>query len=165
MKSRRTRAHWALFICVAALALAADIVTKHLVVTGHWHGEFLGGILRITHVNNPGAAFGLFSGGRVIFIVIKVAALAAILYFVHSARKSEGWRFLLPLALIFSGAMGNLIDRLRGTGEVVDWLDFGMGLRRWYVFNIADACISVGAVLIVIILLLESRQKPEKELE
>jgi len=150
LSSRRTRTDWGLFIAAVLLAVTTDLVTKHLVLENLWRAEYLGGFLRITLVNNPGAAFGLFAGARGVFIAIKLVALLVILGLVGKGVASK---LTLPLALIFGGALGNLIDRLRGTGEVIDFIDLGLGMRRWYVFNVADACISIGAALIVIYLM------------
>lgn len=149
MSSRRTRPDWALFAATVLAVLALDLLTKHLASSGLWRDEYLGGLLRITYVSNPGAAFGLFAGARGVFIGIKFAALIAILGLVGRGSAN----LTLPLSLIFGGALGNLIDRLRASGEVIDFIDLGLGSRRWYVFNVADACISIGALLIVILLM------------
>jgi signal peptidase II len=137
------------------VVLATDLVTKHLVVAGHWRAEYLWGLLRIVRVDNPGAAFGLFAGARGIFVAIKLAALVVILALLGRGQES---RLTLPLALVFGGALGNLIDRLRGSGEVIDFIDFTVAGRHWYVFNVADASISIGAVLIVLSLLRSERR-------
>ncbi|MCP4546214.1 MAG: signal peptidase II [bacterium] len=161
MKSRKPRsakADWLLFAGVAMAMLILDILTKQLVLGGIVRGEYLGGLLRITLVHNPGAAFGLFSGARVVFIVIKSLALVLILFLMARQRHLITRSVIASMALIFSGALGNLLDRLRGTGEVVDFIDVGIGLHRWYVFNVADACICVGAFLIALGLLIGSRR-------
>ena len=61
MNSTRPSTDWRLFVAAVLLVLAADLVTKHLVVAGHWRAEYLWGLLRIVRVDNPGAAFGLFA--------------------------------------------------------------------------------------------------------
>lgn len=150
MNSTKPRVNWGLFLATVLAVLAADLVTKQLVLNGLWRGEYLGGFLRITQVHNSGAAFGLFAGARGAFIAIKLTALLVILGLLG---RGQADRLTLPLGLIFAGALGNLVDRLRGSGEVIDFIDLGLGARRWYIFNVADACISIGAFLIVLYLL------------
>ncbi len=150
MNSRRPSRNWGLFLATVLAVLATDLITKQLVIDGLWRGEYLGGFLRITQVHNSGAAFGLFAGARGAFIAIKLAALLVILGLIG---RGQAERLTLPLGLIFAGALGNLIDRLRGSGDVIDFIDLGLGARRWYIFNVADACISIGALLIVLYLM------------
>jgi signal peptidase II len=160
--SKRFDREWPFFAAVVLLILFADIVSKYLVSAGVWTGDYLGGWLRITLVNNPGAAFGLFPGARVSFIVITL--IAPVVFLGSWGRgRLRGLALTLPLAMIFAGALGNLLDRLRATGEVIDFIDFGFGPRRWYVFNIADACISVGALLLVFSLTRRPQALPRPE--
>jgi signal peptidase II len=130
--------------------LATDLLTKYLVTAGLWRDSYLGGMLRITRVDNPGAAFGLFAGARGAFIAVKLAALAVILGLLG---RGQSRRLVLPLALVFGGALGNLSDRLRDQGHVIDFIDLSLAGKHWYVFNVADAAISIGAALIVLALL------------
>lgn len=127
----------------------------------------LGDFLRWTFVENPGMAFGLDFGMPVILSLFSVAAS---IFLVHLLRKTsaDGWSGLrIALALILGGAAGNLIDRVfYGVfynyaslfyGRVVDFVDvdipdfslFGRELERFYIFNIADAAVSVGVVLLL----------------
>ncbi len=105
----------------------------------------------ITYVRNKGAAFGILadSAFRVpFFITVAVAASLGILWFVY--RTSDDQRLLhLSLALIFSGAVGNLIDRIR-LGEVIDFLDVHWYRHHWPAFNVADSAICVGVGLMLI---------------
>ncbi len=160
MKSRERDSDWSFFFATVILILLLDIASKYLVSAGLWTGEYLGGLLRITHVSNPGAAFGLFPGARPAFIVIKIVAMLIILG-IQGRRNLSGPPLTIPLAFIFSGALGNLLDRLRGSGEVVDFLDFGFGARRWYVFNVADTCITIGALLLILALMRRPNPEPE----
>jgi len=98
-------------------------------------------IFHLTLVFNRGAAFGIFKNYTVFFII---AAGLAILFIILNLRKDRKINLSnISLALILSGACGNLIDRVR-FGFVVDFLDF----RFWPVFNIADSLISLGALLL-----------------
>lgn len=113
----------------------------------------LAGVFRITHVSNTGAAFGLFPGGSVIFTVIAVIVAAVIIFYNY---QLSGNQILLRLALglQLGGATGNLIDRLR-LGHVTDFLDFG----PWPVFNVADASIVAGVVILGLLIFKEQREE------
>jgi signal peptidase II len=104
----------------------------------------------ITHIRNPGVAFGLFAEGpseykTYLFIAFSIIAIVAILVFFHQTpQKNRMVR--VGLILIFSGAIGNLIDRILYQ-EVIDFLDFFYGSYHWPAFNIADSCITIGVLL------------------
>ncbi len=146
--SRPTR----LLALVAALVLAADLVSKILVVA-HLEGRapirLLGGALLLNVGRNPGAAFSFAEGATVLFTLVAVAVAVVI---VRTARRlgSPGWA--VSLGLLLGGAVGNLVDRLFrspgiGRGAVVDFIDF----RVWPVFNLADSAIVVGGLLAVLL--------------
>jgi len=104
----------------------------------------------ITYIRNQGAAFGIFSDSSLrvpFFITIAVVASVAILWTVHRL-KDEQKLFGFGLSLIFSGAIGNLIDRVR-LGEVIDFLDVHWYQHHWPAFNVADSAISVGVALLI----------------
>lgn len=110
--------------------------------------------VRITHVSNTGAAFGLFPTGSMLFTV--VAIIVSIVIVLYNYRLPADHRLLrLALGLQLGGAMGNLIDRLR-LGHVTDWMDVG----PWPVFNVADASIVAGVVVLAILMLFEQRNEP-----
>lgn len=106
------------------------------------------GVLVLSHVQNPGVAFGQLSGGGPLLIAIALAAaLALTLFRVRRLRRGEHMPTILEfaLALPMGGALGNLIDRFR-QGKVTDFFDLG-----WFpVFNVADCAITVGGVLLAI---------------
>jgi len=110
------------------------------------------GFFRITHVENRGAAFGLFAdspsewkiGMLVLFSVIALIIVCALLWRNSHAMTSTG----VGLALILGGALGNLWDRLL-SGRVVDFLLFYIGQYQWPAFNVADSAIVIGAGLLV----------------
>lgn len=115
----------------------------------------------ITHVRNKGAAFGIlssFSPDLVLpfFIILTLVALIGILY-LYITMPDQKKTPLIALCLIFAGALGNFIDRLR-LGEVVDFLDFHWYHYHWPAFNVADSSITIG-VIIYILSLLYSRQR------
>ncbi|MBF0301835.1 MAG: signal peptidase II [Desulfamplus sp.] len=106
----------------------------------------------ITHVLNPGGAFGLFADHSAVvrkffFLFVSSAVAFALLWFYKKA--ADGYPFLAAgLAAIFGGAVGNLIDRFR-YGKVVDFLDFYVGYYHWPAFNVADSAICVGMAIFV----------------
>ena len=115
------------------------------------------GFFDITHVHNPGGAFGLFASQsdsfrQVFFLVLILGAMVAIFCFYRTIPPTHPW-LSFALALIFGGAIGNLIDRIR-FGEVVDFLRFYIGRYQWPSFNIADSAISVGVGIFIIHLVL-----------
>ena len=122
--------------------LVLDQLTKWL-VRGHFSlGEgfpLINGIIHITYVQNTGAAFGILKGGQPLFIFF---SSLVIVWMTWEILHSES--FPWPSALILTGALGNLIDRLR-FGYVVDFLD----LRVWPVFNVADSALTIGVIALL----------------
>jgi signal peptidase II len=126
----------------------------------------LGDFLRLTYIENPGMAFGIDLGGKLFFSLFSFVASVGILYYLYRA-KSERLGFRVALALVLGGAVGNLIDRFfygvlyrEGPffyGKVVDFVDvdvldvtiFNYHLSRWPVFNVADASVTVGVLLLL----------------
>jgi signal peptidase II len=127
----------------------------------------IGDFLRLTYIENPGMAFGIDVGGKLFFSLFSIVASIAILMYLYRVRKDHRG-FRIALALILGGAIGNLIDRtfygvLFGNaplfyGKVVDFLDldffninvFSFHITRWPVFNIADASVTIGVLLLLI---------------
>jgi len=147
---------WKYFGTAAFVTAVLDLAAKALVegsVSPYASVPVIGGFFAITNVRNPGAAFSLFSssgqGKTVFFIAVSVVALGVILFLVRKAEKTAR---LEPaaLGLVFGGAAGNLVDRIR-YGEVVDFLDFYLGNHHWPAFNVADAAIVVGVILLMAI--------------
>jgi signal peptidase II len=98
----------------------------------------------LTLVENSGAAFGLFPGSSLLLAWLSLAVGIACLYYL-SRRPPRLQEF--ALSLVASGALGNAIDRL-GRGRVIDYIDLGPG--RFPVFNLADACVVVGVLLLIL---------------
>jgi signal peptidase II len=101
---------------------------------------------------NPGAAFGFLANTSetfryFFFIGITVLVILLIIYYIVKS-ESQNMFYVISLTLIFSGAVGNLIDRVR-FGAVVDFLDVYVGTAHWPAFNVADSAISIGAVLMI----------------
>ena len=135
---------------------AADLGTKWLVqmnLAQYEQVPVIGDYLRLTHIYNPGAAFGVSIGSwsRPVFIVLTLAALVALGLMLLGLRGSSRAQFL-ALTAILGGALGNLANRILVDRGVVDWIDVGVGAVRWPVFNLADIAITFGAVLLALCL-------------
>ncbi len=135
----------------ALIIVVLDQLTKSLV---HEHVELyrsipVTGFFNITHIQNPGAAFGFMSGMSAkwvgtFFIMLTIFAAAVLVYLYREAEK-EGPALRVALTLILGGALGNLVDRIT-IGTVTDFLDFYIGGFHWWAFNVADSCITIGAI-------------------
>ncbi len=144
-----------------------DVVTKWIVQQTLPLGrsvEVLGDVFRLTHIMNPGAAFGLHIGehSRLVFILLTICALLFLggMYW-YAARRD--YLRLVAVSLLVGGALGNLLDRVRFPEGVVDFLDVGFGTMRWPVFNVADMGITVGAVLLAVSIWQEEREVHRSE--
>lgn len=114
------------------------------------------GLFQLTYVRNKGAAFGIFADSAVripFFITITLLALVGILWYLRQLHDRQRLT-LFALSLVFAGALGNLIDRIR-LGEVIDFLDVYWGRYHWPAFNVADSAITVGVTLLIIDMLRE----------
>jgi signal peptidase II len=145
-----------IYVVISALVVILDQLTKMLVdrfMNLHESRLLVDGLLRLTYVQNRGAAFGILSEAdlpyqSLLFAVVSLAALGAI--------AAYAWRLparsRLPqtaLALIMGGALGNLLDRAR-LGYVIDFVDAYWRMHHWPAFNVADSAISIGVVLLVV---------------
>ncbi len=142
--------------------ILADFYTKRVAIADLDYGisrDVIGNWLRFTLVFNKGAAFGTSVGesSRWIFTALAIAILFVLIRMAHQAPASDRWK-LLALGMVCGGAVGNLIDRLRWSEGVVDFIDVGVGAHRFWVFNVADSAVSVGAVLLVLVLWAEERR-------
>ncbi len=147
------RADLLVLLGVAAIVLLADQVSKALIVASiplNGRVAVIGDLVQLWHVQNSGAAFSLFEGGLVLFLVVTVFALAMITYFHRSFVGRTRWLQVI-LGVILGGTLGNFIDRVR-LGHVTDWLSVGIGTVRWPTFNVADSGVVVGIGLLVIVL-------------
>ena len=142
---------------VFATVLLADCSTKELVVSAldshPGPHSVIGSFFRLTLAYNPGAALNLSFGGgsRPIFAVIALAAMG-MLFLMYRRTRPEAALRAVALALVAGGALGNLLDRLRSTRGVVDFIDLGLGDFRFYTFNLADLGVTIGALLLALVL-------------
>lgn len=131
-----------------------DQVSKVLIVANLYEGQkvLIPGVLQFTYVENRGMAFGLLSEHRWIFLLLSTLGILAIGYYLFRYTKTTLFR--VALSLIVGGGIGNMIDRV-ARGFVVDFIDF-CAFPWWYwVFNIADAAVTVGGVIFAVGLIFE----------
>ena len=135
---------------ITGVAVALDQLTKWWVLQTMALGEsvpVLGAFFRLTYIQNPGAVFGLRLGNPSLHLALAFVALIVVGGLLWRL-SSEDRRTAIGLSLVLGGAIGNIIDRVR-YGVVIDFLDFGIGAARWWVFNLADACVSAGTILLI----------------
>ncbi|MBA3010812.1 MAG: signal peptidase II [Proteobacteria bacterium] len=142
-------------ILVSGGVVLGDQVTKYLIrinLALYEQIVVIENFFNINHVLNPGGAFGFFADGSPAmrkFIFLFLSSLVALFVLWLYRRIARDLIFLsIGLALIFGGAIGNLIDRFR-FGKVVDFLDFYVGTAHWPAFNVADSAISIGMVILI----------------
>jgi len=146
---------WARLVLISGFVVVSDQATKYIIKINlalYDNIIVVKDFFNITHILNPGGAFGFFATSspgvrKFIFLFVSSIVVLLILWFY---KKSAGQFifFSCGLALIFGGAIGNLIDRFM-YGKVVDFLDFYIGSWHWPAFNIADSAISIGMGILV----------------
>jgi signal peptidase II len=141
---------------IAGSVVVVDQVTKWIILDrlDLYHAiAVVPGFLNITHIQNPGGAFGFLSQQSPLlrgFVFLLMSFLAVCLIFWFYRKTPPTHRFLaVGFALIFGGAIGNLIDRVR-FGRVVDFLDFYIGGWHWPAFNVADSAITTGIAIFLL---------------
>lgn len=156
------------YFLIAAIVVLVDRITKWLIasqITLHESINVIPGFFKLTHVENHGAAFGLFDespsqwkiAALVLFSLAAMVVVAVLLWKNSHALTATG----IGLSLVLGGAIGNLWDRLI-SGHVVDFLDFYVSSYHWPAFNVADTAIVIGAFLLVgeILLAKSPNQEP-----
>lgn len=151
---------WMLLLVSGGVVLL-DQVSKAVVqstVPLHHSVSVIPGFFDITHVHNPGGAFGFLARASsnvrtIMFLVVSLLAVGLILWFFIKTPATHRW-LAGGFALILGGAAGNLIDRIR-FGKVIDFLDVYVGNLHWPAFNIADSAITIGIGIFIAHLLLK----------
>ena len=119
-------------------------------------------VFRFTYVENKGAAFGMLSDNRWIFMVTSVIAILALLVYLWKFRP-DSILACTAISMIIAGGIGNMIDRV-ALGYVIDYLDFCAFPNLWmWVFNIADVCVCIGGALLVLWLIISMVDDAKKE--
>ncbi len=157
------RIFWGAAIVTVVLDLITKLIaeatllrTPGISVFGDW--------FQLRLVYNQGAAFGLHLGPYSRWIFFTIALVAVFVLHRMSRGSPAGDRFRqLALGLVAGGAAGNLIDRVRSSRGVVDFLDVGVGALRWPTFNVADIAVSCGAIALVISMWREDSERAQTE--
>jgi len=150
-----SKARW--FWPLAIVLLVADCATKRVVESRLELGvpqPVVGETVRFTLSYNTNAAMGFQLGGdkrRLVLSVMTVAALIVLGVLYHRTRPADRLR-VIGVALVAGGALGNLIDRVRSSAGVVDFIDVGVSNVRFWTFNVADMGITIGAILLMLAL-------------
>lgn len=148
------------FWIAAAIVFGLDQYTKHRVVTDFTAGESRIAVphfLFWTYVQNHAGAFGLFGTQPWVLVGMALAVLA-VFWFAFREQATQSGLVRLAFGAIAGGAIGNIVDRFH-YGYVVDFID----LHWWPVFNVADSCITVGVVLLLLVSLQRDRARPNLE--
>lgn len=150
-----------IFWSVLAIVAVADVLSKRWAERAlvlHYPEEVVGHWLRWTLTYNTGAAMNLSVGSasRIVFSTIAIVMLGYLFFLYRQSHRNE--KATPPaLALIAAGAFGNLVDRLRHTKGVVDFIDVGTEGWRFWTFNVADMGVTVGAVLLALLMWRDER--------
>jgi signal peptidase II len=166
---------------IVAMVLALDQITKYLarIYLQPVHSvSVINDFFRLTYVENPGIAFGIRINNKVLFTILSLIAVVVIFYYLFKLK--ERWLLRVAFAVILGGALGNLLDRFL-YGRVVDFFDFdffniripsfhfaifdyqGYFMNRWPVFNIADAAVSIGMIMIIAYALFDNHDEKSQE--
>ena len=149
-----------IYALLIVLAIVLDQITKYLAVTNLrpiLTFPIIEDVFHLTYVENTGAAMGLFSDSRWVFMLITPIALIGMLVFLVYSQcisKEKPSKLLnIALSLMIGGGIGNMIDRL-ALGYVIDFID--VRLINFYVFNVADTFVCIGAALFVLYIILDA---------
>ncbi len=143
-----------IFLLAASSTFSLDQVSKAIVLSRLFPGQSVpyDGFFRITLISNSGGVFGLFPDRTMVLVLASFVAIG-ILFFIYRSHALSSPLLRLSLGLQLGGALGNLLDRIR-LGAVTDFIDVG----PWPIFNVADAAIVVGILLLAFLLLSPGRQ-------
>lgn len=150
---------WSVIIIVVTLDVVSKAAAVYSLTPAYTPHEVVGNVVRFTLAYNPGAAFGfnLGSASRWIFTVLTLVALGVLASLYRATREGDYTR-VLALSLVSAGAVGNVIDRIRWSTGVVDFIDVGFGDHRFWTFNVADSAVTVGAILLGWVFLQQDRE-------
>lgn len=140
---------------ISGLVAILDQITKVIILKNislHHSVTVIPRFFNITHIHNPGGAFGFMASQNssvrnLLFLFLSSLAVCFVFYFYKNTPRTHPL-LATGIALIFGGAIGNLIDRIR-FGKVVDFLDFYIGTYHWPAFNVADSAITVGIIIFI----------------
>jgi len=150
------------FILFALFIILLDQASKLYIQHNMHIGEsipVIEGIFHITYIENPYTSFGLFKYQTIFFVIAAlISVILIILIYKKIIFKKDPFMYI-PLTLVLGGAVGNLIDRVRIDGRVIDFIDF----RIWPVFNFADSAIVCGMLVLLTHVLFRAPEREEEE--
>jgi len=164
MQNRLNRVQLGLVLGSSFLLMTLDQLSKSWIRDNFAIGESWpeSGILRITHVTNTGASFGLFANQSTILAILSIIIVIGIIIIIRHLTYITNLS-MVASGLVIGGAVGNLIDRFR-LGYITDFVDFHLwGNIHWPVFNLADSAIVIGTALFAISLFLSSTREKQHE--
>lgn len=149
---------------VFIICLLLDIVSKHIVeakIGLYDKINVIGSFVQLTKIYNRGGVFGIMQGHQNFFLIVSVVVLV-LLFLFYFFEKKKSYPFTCAMGLIFSGAVGNILDRLMGKPGVVDFIYIGIDkIYKWPAFNVADSAIVIGAILLIIVFYKQERKITE----
>ena|SRR5579859_4460502 len=159
--AKRARLYDVLALLTVLVVVSLDQWTKALVVANLSPAgskpviSLVGPYLVVEFIQNKGAAFSMFAGNNLFLAVLIAAAIGVVLYLYARMLNTGPLAYKVVFGLIIGGALGNLIDRAYNSGYVVDFLSFRIPEMNYYfaIFNLADACITVGVFLLFLLVL------------
>ena len=167
----RARIYDAFALLVAIVVIVLDQWTKFLVVTHLSPPEsksvsLVGQYLILYYIQNSGAAFSMLTNTAVLVVLIAVALIVVGYIYVRILNKGPLY-YKIIFGLIIGGALGNVIDRIHNGGYVVDFIAFRIPQINFYfaIFNVADACITIGVVLLFVFIFFSRRPSHEERAE
>jgi signal peptidase II len=158
-----------LYLLIAALVIIIDQISKSLIQLFFYEGEtvsVIGDFLYFRMVYNTGGAMGTSIGPSWIYLILTVIALAIIVRYLVKTPHAA-WYIKAALAMIFGGAVGNLIDRVI-YGKVIDFIDMDfpdipfLHIYRWFTYNVADAAITIGLIVFIVGILFKKENKSDR---
>lgn len=168
----QARRRWILFLGLAGAVIVLDQLSKlwvdasfglasRQVPAGQPNGptEILGDLVRIAKTYNDGAIFGLLEAAAPVLALATIVVVVGIVWYEWRHGAAMGPLVTAGLGILLGGAIGNLIDRIR-LGHVIDFVDTGIGTTRWYAFNVSDAAVFIGIVLLFLAAILGDRAIP-----
>lgn len=150
---------YTLYLLTIVVLVTADQFSKFLIVKNFVENEkivLIKDFFNITYIKNYGAGFSILQNQTIFLVVVTIAAIGFVTYLLIKSKNNEAFNRVCYL-LIIGGAIGNLIDRLT-LGYVIDFLDFYIFGYDFPVFNIADSFLTIGCILLIISILLESKR-------
>lgn len=150
---------YTLYLLTIVVLVTADQFSKFLIVKNFVENEkivLIKKFFNITYIKNYGAGFSILQNQTIFLVVVTIAAIGFVTYLLIKSKNNEAFNRVCYL-LIIGGAIGNLIDRLT-LGYVIDFLDFYIFEYDFPVFNIADSFLTIGCILLIISILVESKR-------